>query len=85
MVGSLAAVMISTIEGAVVFGGITAIGAALASLGIPKDSVMTYETALKTDKFLVVVHGSPEGLHRARKILDITKAFSLDTHEVVPA
>ena len=85
VVGSLAGIIVSTIEGAVVFGGISAIGAALASLGIPKDSVMTYETAVKTDKFLVVVHGSPQDMQRAHKILDITTAFSFDAHEGVAA
>ena len=40
-------------------GGLTALGAALYSIGIPKDSIVTYETALKADKFLLLVHGAP--------------------------
>jgi len=32
--------------------GVSALGAGLVSIGIPKDSVIKYEAALKTDKFL---------------------------------
>ena len=44
-------------EGAVV-GGLTALGAGLYSIGIPKDSILKYETALKADQFVVVAHGT---------------------------
>mgnify|MGYP000956919261 CR=1 FL=1 len=49
--------IVGALEGAVVLGGISAIGAALYSIGIPKDSVLKYETSLKANKFLLVVHG----------------------------
>ena len=39
------------IENAVVVGGLSALGAAPCSLGIPKDSVLAYETAMKADDF----------------------------------
>ena len=57
--GPLVAWIIAGLEGAAVVGGVSAIGAGLASIGIPKDSVLKYEVALKTDKFLLVVHGTP--------------------------
>src|SRR5271157_6241872 len=43
VLGYLAAVAVSAIEGAIVVGGLSALGAALYSSGIPKDSVVRYE------------------------------------------
>src|SRR6516164_11379865 len=45
--GPLAAWIVSALEGAVVVGGLSAIGAGLYSIGIPKDSVLHYDVALK--------------------------------------
>ena len=59
----------SALEGAVVVGGLSAIGAALYSLGIPKDSVINYETAIKAGKFVVIAHGTADEVERARNIL----------------
>jgi uncharacterized membrane protein len=54
--GPLVAWVVGALEGAAVVGGLGAIGAGLCSIGIPKDSVVTYETVIKSDKFLVLVH-----------------------------
>src|SRR5580698_11111553 len=43
--GPLVAWIVGALEGAVVVGGLGAIGAGLYSIGIPKDSVVKYETA----------------------------------------
>ena len=43
---------------ALVIGGLSAVGARPYSFGIPEDSILKYETALKTDKFVLIVHGS---------------------------
>jgi len=67
--GPLVAWLVSALEGAVVVGGLSAIGAALYSLGIPKDSVINYETAIKAGKFVVIAHGTAEEVERARNIL----------------
>jgi hypothetical protein len=56
-----------------VVGGVSAVGAGLVSIGIPKDSVLKYEVALKTDKFLLVVHGTPDAVQKARDIIDGTE------------
>src|ERR1700727_754531 len=65
VLGYLAATAISGIESAVVTGGISALGAALYSIGIPKDSVLQYETAVRADGFLVMAHGSAGEVSRA--------------------
>jgi uncharacterized membrane protein len=71
--GPLVAWIVAGLEGAVVVGGVSAVGAGLVSIGIPKDSVLKYEVALKTDKFLLVVHGTPDAVQKARDIIDGTE------------
>jgi hypothetical protein len=78
--GPLVAILISTLEGAVVVGGVSALGAALYSLGIPKDTVLRYELALKAEKYLLVVHGTESDVENARRILHISGADDVSTH-----
>ena len=78
ILGYLAAVAISGVESAVVVGGLSALGAALYSIGIPKDSVVRYETDMKADGFLVMAHGSDEEVARAKKILAAANPTRLD-------
>jgi hypothetical protein len=80
VLGYLTTVVASALESAVVMGGLSALGAALFSIGVPKDSVIQYETALKADQFLVTAHGTAEELARARAILASTNPSSLDLH-----
>jgi len=48
--GPIVAWIVAGLEGAVVLGGVSAIGAGLVSIGIPKDSVLKYDVALKTEQ-----------------------------------
>ena len=80
VLGYLATVVASAVEGAVVVGGLSVLGAALSSIGIPKDSVLQYETALTADAFLVTAHGSEAELARARTILVAADPSSLALH-----
>jgi hypothetical protein len=85
VLGYLAAIAISGIETAVMVGGLSALGAALSSIGIPRDSVIQYETALKADSFLVMAHGTAEEMARARAILGTANPSRLDVHAGVKA
>jgi hypothetical protein len=67
--GPIVAWIVAGLEGAVVLGGVSAIGAGLVSIGIPKDSVLKYDVALKTDKYVLVVHGTPEQVERAKDVI----------------
>ena len=58
---------------AVVVGGLSAIGAALTQIGVPKDQVIKYETALKVDKYVLMVHGGAEDAAKADAVLSNTK------------
>jgi hypothetical protein len=78
--GPLVSWIIGVLETAVVTGGLTALGGALASIGIPKDSVIQYETAIKADKFLLIVHGSLTEVEKARDILMQNKAEQANVH-----
>jgi len=71
---------IAGLESAVMVGGLSALGAALYSIGIPKDSVIQYEAALKPDSFLVMAHGEGEQMARAKVILEMTNPSRLDVH-----
>ena len=83
--GPLVSWIVGALQGAVVVGGLSAIGAGLYSFGIPKDSILRYETALKTGKFVVIAHGSPDETALAQKIINNTNPETLEQHQPSPA
>jgi uncharacterized membrane protein len=72
--GPLVVWIIGALESAVVMGGLSALGAALYSIGIQKDSILQYETQVKNGKLLLVAHGTPQEVQRAKDLLDQTEA-----------
>jgi hypothetical protein len=80
VLGYLAMVAMSVVEGGVIGGGLGAIGAAIASIGIPRDSVIQYETAIAADHFLVMAHGDSADVERARWLLHAMNPKQLDRH-----
>jgi uncharacterized membrane protein len=78
--GPLVGWIVGALEGAVVVGGLSALAAALFSIGIPKDSSILYETALKSDKFLVIAHGTADEAARAKSIIETAGAAQTDVH-----
>ncbi|MGE0822424.1 MAG: general stress protein [Candidatus Binatia bacterium] len=74
--------IIAALEDAAVVGGLTALGAGLVSIGIPKNSVLNYEQALKASKFLVIAHGTTAEVAKAKAILQNSGATTVDTHEM---
>ncbi len=80
ILGPLAATVFGGLEGAALGGGLSALVGALSTLGIPKDSVLRYETALKADKFLVIVHGGAGDLLRAQEVLAAAGSADVQTH-----
>ena len=85
VLGPLASMLVSGVASAAVTGGLTALGAALYSIGIPKDSIVNYETAIKADKFLLLVHGTPDEAARAEQLLGTQGAASVESHGVAAA
>jgi uncharacterized membrane protein len=78
--GPLVAWIVAGLEGAAVVGGVSAVGAALVSIGIPKDSVLEYEVALKSDRFMLVVHGTPDDVSKAKDIIQGTEHSLYNVH-----
>src|ERR1700689_3450317 len=72
--GPLVVWMVGALEEAAVVGGLSALGAALFSIGIPKNSVVQYETEVKNGKLLLVAHGTADEVERARDLLHPTHA-----------
>jgi hypothetical protein len=69
MAGPIVASVVAALEGAVAIGGLSALGAGLYSLGIPKDTILKYETAIKSNKFLVIAHGTADELDKAKRVM----------------
>ena len=78
--GPLVAWIVAALEGALVVGGLSAIGAGLYSIGIPKDSVVKYETALKADQFILLAHGTADEVAKAKDIMRTTQALEVTLH-----
>jgi hypothetical protein len=85
VLGYLAAMVMSAVESAIMVGGLSAIGAALYGLGIPKDSVLQYEAAVKADGFLVMAQGTAEEVARAKAVLGTSNPTSVTVHDATPA
>jgi hypothetical protein len=67
--GPLVTWIVSALEGAVLGGGVGVIGSALASIGIPRDSIVRYESSVKAGEYLLVAHGTKDEVAKARSIL----------------
>jgi len=78
--GPVVAWIVGALEGAVVVGGVSAIGAGLFGMGIPKDSVINYETALKTDKYVLLVSGTARDVEKARDVIENTRPANVALH-----
>lgn len=59
---------------AVVVGGASALGAALISLGLPKSDVIKYERYIKSDRYLIIAHGTAEEVARAADLMQQERA-----------
>ena len=71
--GPFVATLVAALEGAVVVGSVSALAGALASIGIPENSVLEYETEIKAGKFLLIAHGTTAEVAQAREILGVGK------------
>jgi hypothetical protein len=80
VIGYVAVALVSILEGGIVGGGLSALGAALYSIGIPKDSIVIYERALTADEFLVMAHGPVEEMQRAKALLKTFNPSRVDQH-----
>jgi hypothetical protein len=82
--GPVVAWIVGALEGAVVVGGLSALGAGLYSIGIPKDSIVKYETALKTDQFLLIAQGTAAEVAKVKDIITSTHPLYCELHTAEP-
>ncbi|MGA3193777.1 MAG: DUF1269 domain-containing protein [Terriglobales bacterium] len=78
--GPVVAWIVAGLEGAVELGALSALGAGLYSIGIPKDSIVKYETALKTDQFLLIVRGTAAEVAQAKDLIATTHPLEVTLH-----
>lgn len=69
LAGPVVSLLVGALEGALVVGGLSALGAALSRVGVPNDEIIKYETALKADKYLLMVHGTTAEIAEAQTVL----------------
>jgi hypothetical protein len=79
--GPLVSRIIAALEGAVMVGRLSALGAGLYSIGVPENSILRYEKALKSDKFLVIAHGTADEMARVNRILKTTWPTQVVAHQ----
>ena len=79
--GPLVSWIIAALENAAVVGGVSALGAGLYSIGIPRNSILDYEDAVKASKFLVIAHGSADEVGKAKSILETSGATKVALHQ----
>jgi hypothetical protein len=72
--------IVAAIEGAVVVGGLSVVGAGLCSLGVPKDSVVEYEASLSAGKYLLIASGSPAETTKAKEAIKEADPESAQQH-----
>jgi uncharacterized membrane protein len=79
--GPLVVWIVGALEGAVLVGGLSAIGGALTGIGIPRDSVLMYEDEIRAEKFVVVAHGTSQEVEKAKQILSTSGATRSDVYD----
>jgi hypothetical protein len=79
--GPMVGWIVGALGDAALLGGLSAIGAALFSVGIPKDSILKYETALKTDRFVLIANGSVDEIAHAKEIFNRTQPETIEHHQ----
>jgi hypothetical protein len=78
--GSLASLLLGGLEGAVAGAAVTGLLGWLTSLGISKQHILKYEQSVKAGKYLVIAHGGPDDVAKAKQILAGTNPAELNVH-----
>ncbi len=78
--GPIVMLLAGALESAAVVGGLSVLGAALFSIGIPENSIIAYETQIKAGKFLIIARDAKGELDSARAALEATKHQGVNHH-----
>ena len=80
VMGPLVGWIVAALEGAALGGPSGALGAALSTIGIPHESIESYELDLHAGKYLLLIQGPMHALERACAALGPTGASQLAAH-----
>jgi hypothetical protein len=78
--GPLSAALLGGIEGAVAGAAGGGLLGALFGWGVSRQHILKYEERVKGGKYLVIAHGSPDEVERARAALEDTQPEELNVH-----
>jgi Heat induced stress protein YflT domain len=67
--GPLVEWIVAGLGNAAIFRGLSALGAGLYSIGLPQERIWALESALRSGRYLVLVHGSARDVAAARAVL----------------
>jgi hypothetical protein len=80
MAGPIVVALVSALEGAVVVGSLSALVAAMMQVGVSREQAVRYETALKVDKYVLLIHGTAAEAAQARALLSQSAALAASAH-----
>ena len=80
MAGPIVVALVSALEGAVVVGSLSALVAAMMQVGVSKEQAIRYETALKVDKYVLLIHGTAAEAAQARALLSHSAVLAVSEH-----
>ena len=80
LAGPIVVALVSALEGAVVIGGISALVAAMMHIGVPREQAIRYETALRVDKYVLLIHGTAAEAAQARTVLSQAAVAAMSVH-----
>jgi hypothetical protein len=83
--GPLLTRLVSPSEEAAGLKGLSAIGAGLCSLGLPRDSVVKYEMAIRSGTFVLIYHGTFAEVEKSCQVLELAHAVETALHVAEPA
>jgi len=78
--GPLVGGIVGMLEGALMIGGLSALGAGLYNLGVPKERIVKYEIALKSGRYVLIAHGTGDEIRQAQDIIDRSETEASEEH-----
>ncbi len=76
MAGPVVSALVGALEGALVLGSVSVLGAALAQFGVPKEQALLCEKDLKADRFVLMLHGSDSEVAQASVVLTSARSWA---------
>ncbi len=76
MAGPVVSALVGALEGAIVVGSVSALGAALAQFGVPKEQAVLCEKDLMDDRFVLMLHGTASEVAQAKVVVTSARSWA---------